>query len=100
MIRLDYKLVEGYQEEKPLAVDLTSSKAGVYLRKDFRLVNNKELTGQHWQYKEAFLTIDDYQEYINEKESVTLTTIMQTLSDIQMQLDEMMPEEDEFDDEE
>lgn len=99
MIRLDYKLVEGYQEEKPLAVDLTSSQAGVYLRKDFRLVNNKDLTGQHWQYKEAFLTLEEYQEYMNEKESVTLTTIMQTLSEIQMQIDEIASEE-EYDDEE
>jgi hypothetical protein len=99
MIRLDYKLVEGYQEEKPLAVDLTSSQAGVYLRKDFRLVNNKDLTGQHWQYKEAFLTLEEYQECMNEKESVTLTTIMQTLSEIQMQIDEIAPEE-EYDDEE
>lgn len=97
MVRLDYKLVEGYQETKPLAVDLTSSTSGVYLRKDIRLVNNTEGEGQHWKYQECFLTTLEYQEYMNEKESVTLTTIMQTLTDMQLQLDdiEMMVEEDD-----
>jgi hypothetical protein len=89
MIRLDYKLVEGYQTEKPLAVDLTSSQYGVYLRKDIRLVNNAEGEGQHWKYQECFLTTLAYQEYMNEKESVTLTTIMQTLTDMQLQLDDI-----------
>ena len=95
MVRVVYKTVEGFQETKPLAVDLTSSKCGVYLRKDFRIVNNEDKKGQHWEYKEAFLTLEEYQEYINEKESVVLTTVMQTLTDIQMQLDELMPEETE-----
>lgn len=89
MVRLDYKLVEGYQETKPLAVDLTSSASGVYLRKDIRLVNNEEGDGQHWKYQECFLTTLEYQEYMNEKESVTLTTIMQTLTDMQLQLDDI-----------
>ncbi len=93
MVRVVYRTVEGFQETKPLAIDLTSSKSGVYLRKDFRIVNNEDESGQHWEYKEAYLTLEEYQEYLNEKESVTLTTVMQTLSDIQMQIDELIPEE-------
>lgn len=97
MVRLDYKLVEGFQEEKPAATDVTSSKNGVYLRKDFRIVNNEDpTTGQHWKYMEAFLTLDEYQEYLNEKDSVTLTTVMQTLSDVQLQLDDIQLQLDDL----
>lgn len=47
-------------------------------------------------YQEAFLTLEEYQEYVNEKEGVVLTTIMKTLTDIQLQIDDLTPEtEDE-----
>ncbi len=96
MVRVEFKWVEGFQEERPLAIDLTSSKCGVYLRQNFKIVNNEDSSGQHWKYQEAFLTLEEYQEYVNEKEGVVLTTIMKTLTDIQLQIDDLTPEtEDE-----
>lgn len=92
MVRVEFKWVEGFQEERPLAIDLTSSKCGVYLRQNFKIVNNEDLSGQHWKYQEAFLTLEEYQEYVNEKEGVVLTTIMKTLTDIQLQIDDLTPE--------
>lgn len=91
MVRVEFKWVEGFQEERPLAIDLTSSKCGVYLRQNFKIVNNEDLSGQHWKYQEAFLTLEEYQEYVNEKEGVVLTTIMKTLTDIQLQIDDLTP---------
>ena len=99
MVRVEFKWVEGFQEERPLAIDLTSSKCGVYLRQNFKIVNNEDRSGQHWKYQEAFLKLEEYQEYVNEKEGVVLTTIMKTLTDIQLQIDDLTPEtEDEDED--
>lgn len=97
MVRVEFKWVEGFQEERPLAIDLTSSKCGVYLRQNFKIVNNEDLSGQHWKYQEAFLTLEEYQEYVNEKEGVVLTTIMKTLTDIQLQIDDLTPETEDKD---
>ena len=98
MVRVEFKWVEGFQEERPLAIDLTSSKYGVYLRQNFKIVNNEDLSGQHWKYQEAFLTLEEYQEYVNEKEGVVLTTIMKTLTDIQLQIDDLTPETEDDED--
>ena len=92
MVRVEFKWVEGFQEERPLVIDLTSSKCGVYLRQNFKIVNNEDRSGQHWKYQEAFLTLEEYQEYVNEKEGVVLTTIMKTLTDIQLQIADLTPE--------
>ena len=97
MVRVEFKWVEGFQEERPLAIDLTSSKCGVYLRQNFKIVNNEDSSGQHWKYQEAFLTLEEYQEYVNEKEGVVLTTIMKTLTDIQLQIDDLTPETEDED---
>ena len=97
MVRVEFKWVEGFQEERPLAIDLTSSKCGVYLRQNFKIVNNEDRSGQHWKYQEAFLTLEEYQEYVNEKEGVVLTTIMKTLTDIQLQIDDLTPETEDKD---
>ena len=97
MVRVEFKWVEGFQEERPLAIDLTSSKCGVYLRQNFKIVNNEDSSGQHWKYQEAFLTLEEYQEYVNEKEGVVLTTIMKTLTDIQLQIDDLTPETEDKD---
>lgn len=97
MVRVEFKWVEGFQEERPLVIDLTSSKCGVYLRQNFKIVNNEDSSGQHWKYQEAFLTLEEYQEYVNEKEGVVLTTIMKTLTDIQLQIDDLTPETEDKD---
>lgn len=97
MVRVEFKWVEGFQEERPLAIDLTSSKCGVYLRQNFKIVNNEDSSGQHWKYQETFLTLEEYQEYVNEKEGVVLTTIMKTLTDIQLQIDDLTPETEDKD---
>ena len=64
---------------------------------NFKIVNNEDLSGQHWKYQEAFLTLEEYQEYVNEKEGVVLTTIMKTLTDIQLQIDDLTPETEDKD---
>ncbi len=90
MIRLQYKRIEGYQTEKPLELDFVSSKGNVYLRKDITTVPNTEDGGTHWSYDEAFMSLEDYQEYLAEIENPMLSTIMQTLTSIQLQLDEII----------
>lgn len=94
MIRVKFNQVEGFQETKPLELDFISSKGNVYIRKDIIQVPNKDENGNdleemHWSYKEALLTIEEYQEYLAEIENPMLSTIMQTLTDIQLRLDEM-----------
>lgn len=95
MLHLQYKSVTGYQVEKPLEVDFVSSRGNVYLRKDIQSVPNldsegNEVDGTHWVYQEAFMSVDDYQEYLAEIENPMLSTIMQTLTSIQLQLDELL----------
>lgn len=94
MIRLQFKTVEGYQEERPLELDFVSSPGNVYMRRDITEVPNvdqdgTETEGTHWSYKEALLSVEEYQEYLAEIENPMLSTIMQTLTSIQLQLDEM-----------
>lgn len=94
MIHVKYKQVEGFQESRPLELDFVSSKGYVYLRKDIKEVPNVDMEGNpmegtHWSYKELLLTVEEYQEYLAELENPMLSTIMQTLTSIQLQLDEL-----------
>lgn len=89
---ITFKTVEGYQEEKPKLVDLTSSKGNVYLRKNIVEVPNLDAEGNeldtvHYKYDEAFLTLEEYEQYLEEIQSPSIQMLMQTLSDIQLQID-------------
>ncbi|MDD2954580.1 MAG: hypothetical protein PHC95_15755 [Parabacteroides sp.] len=80
--------------QKPKAVDLSSSATRVYLRKNIISVPNvdadgNELTTTHWNYDEANLTPEEYEEYMAELENPSTQLIMQTLSDLQLQIDEL-----------
>lgn len=82
MKELQWKQHEGYQEEKPLSVDTTSSPTTVYLRKNIVPVPNigpdgEEAEGTHWQYDEAELTPGEYWQY----------SVDQKQEDMQSQID-------------
>lgn len=63
-----YELREGSQEEKPKNIDTTSSATVVYLRKNIeRITKVDEMSGEEvqlWQYEEAIVTHDEYDEYV------------------------------------
>lgn len=54
--------------EKPLKVDLTSSSKGVYVRENIKQVKTIDEDTQEeitkYQYEEAFLTHEQYQDYV------------------------------------
>lgn len=54
--------------EKPLSIDVTSSPGNVYIRRDVKEVEyfdqNDELK-KRWEYSEALITSDEYEEYKN-----------------------------------
>ena len=94
MIRVQFKSVEGFQEERPLELDFVSSAGNVYMRRNITEVPNvdqdgEETEGTHWKYEECILTVEEYQEYPAEIENPMLSTIMQTLTSIQLQIDEI-----------
>lgn len=68
---LNYKKVEGSQEDKPLAVDTVSSSTTVYIRKNIkRKVRKDEQSGSEielWEYDEAQIDKDQYIDYLTEK---------------------------------
>ena len=62
-----YNEVEG--GTKPLEIDVDSSKAGVYIRRNIKEIT-KEIEGQEepvkvWQYQEAYLTKSEFEQYSN-----------------------------------
>ena len=66
---MEYVLVNGTQEEKPLEVDTVSSPSTVYLRKNIKgieAVGNPEdenYVPKHWQYEERAMTTGEYFNY-------------------------------------
>ena len=65
-------LIEWYKasclkDEKPEALDKTSSEYGVYERKNFELVTRKDTVGEEevevemWEYDERYIPLDEYQ---------------------------------------
>lgn len=65
---IEYKKVQGSQNEKPLAIDTVSSSTNVYLRKNIeRITKHEEPNGVDvdlWEYDEACITRDDYVDYL------------------------------------
>ena len=54
---MNWKEVEGFQEEKPLEYEVTDST--VYFRRNIKAVSN-EGEGTHWQYDEAEIIKSDF----------------------------------------
>ncbi len=86
-MKIVFRSVEGYQPEPPDELDTESSPDIVYLRKDIEEVEDTE--GTHWKYMEAQLTREEYAEYVSIMESPAQVEVMQTLTAIQLQLDEI-----------
>ena len=90
---LNYKTVEGYQEERPLERDFISSPGNVYLRQNITKVKNRDMEGEetegeHWKYDEVMLTAEEDQEYLGEVESPGIEMIMQRFEELSLQIDE------------
>ena len=70
-MNIEYKHVEGSQEEKPLAIDTVSSSTIIYVRKNIRQVEKKdeqsEDTYEMWEYDEAQLTKEQYTDYLTDQ---------------------------------
>ncbi len=82
MKELQWKQHEGFQAERPLEEDTTSSPTTVYLRRNIEEVPNvdpdgQETGGTHWRYDEAELTLEEYWQY----------TVDQNQIDMQSQID-------------
>ncbi len=65
---MNYRIVEGFQPEKPQEIDEESSKTTVYLRRNIQQVPNDDINGNitsgfHWKYEEAQLTKEEYNIY-------------------------------------
>lgn len=59
---MDWRHVEGTQEERPLEFDATTSKTVVYIRKNIRRVTKEQDGTSHevWEYDEAQMPISDF----------------------------------------
>ncbi len=62
-MKLNWRHVKGTQEQRPAAIDTTSSKDTVYLRKNIAEVNETQADGETikmWAYDEASVTAEEY----------------------------------------
>lgn len=82
-----YKKVQGNQVERPLEVDTESTPNHVYLRKNIKQVVVDNVP--HWEYDECMVTKEQYEKYMSDLSSPILTTIMQAITEMQLQLDMM-----------
>ena len=82
-MNLTYKTVKGSQQERPAEVDPTSSPGLVYLRRNIGQITEPSGMGEDtitlWQYEEAALTHEQYQQYKAELENVGQQQIMDEL---------------------
>lgn len=65
-MEITWKKVTGCQPQKPLEVDTVSSPTTVYLRKNINQteISSEEGSGRMWEYEEAQLTKEEYEEYL------------------------------------
>ena len=65
-MEITWKKVTGCQPQRPLEVDAVSSPTTVYLRKNINQteISSEEGSGRMWEYEEAQLTKEEYEEYL------------------------------------
>lgn len=85
MLNLNYKKVQS--TDKPKTVDITSTPGKVYMRDDIKKVVKDDVT--YYEYDEALLTAEEYEEYKAETTGPFIRGIMQAINDIQLQIDEL-----------
>lgn len=82
-MNLTYKTVKGSQQERPAELDTTSSPGLVYLRRNIEQITEPSGMGEDtvtlWQYEEAAITHEQYQQYKAELENVGQQQIMDEL---------------------
>ena len=89
MLKVEFRNVMGYQPEKPLEIDMISSKGNVYVRQNIREAEDSD-GNTCWKYEEAFLTKEEYMEYLAEQENPMLSVIMQKQNELQLQIYQLM----------
>ena len=59
---------------KPSAIDTTSSRVSVFLRKNFVSIAEKtegnQTTPEHWEYEECKMSVDEYERYIEQQSKI------------------------------
>lgn len=65
-MEITWKKVTGCQPQKPPEIDTISSPTTVYLRKNINQteISSEEGSGRMWEYEEAQLTKEEYEEYL------------------------------------
>lgn len=86
METIKWRTVRGTQPERPEAIDKTSSAAVVYMRKNIHRVEVTEDESAEpilfWEYDEAILTPEQYEEYDREINGTALTITIQHINDL------------------
>ena len=85
MIKPNYKKAQS--TEFPKTLDMTSAPGKVFIRRNITEIKKDEIT--YYEYEEAKLTVEEYEEYEAEISGPFITTIMQALSEVQLQIDEL-----------
>ena len=65
-MKIEYRVVKGSQATRPAEIDTTSSPSTVYLRKEIKRITEVDEQGEEtylWQYEEAELTPEEYEQY-------------------------------------
>ena len=85
-MQITWKVVEGTQPEQPAAIDKIASAVYVYVRKNILRKTKKTENGpvKVWEYLEAKLTPEEFDEYLKEIDSPTY----QAVADQREELDE------------
>lgn len=61
---MNWKRVNNSNNQKPLAVDETSSQTSVYIRRNFVLIpTSEDETPEHWEYDEWVMSKEQYEVY-------------------------------------
>lgn len=87
MLKVTFKHVRGCLQ--PAELDKVSSPGHVYVRENIEMVEDEEGT-TFYEYDEAYLTADEYVEYLAEQENPMLSAIMQKQNEIQLQIYQIM----------
>ena len=94
-MKLNYITTQGSQAEQPAVLDVTSSAAKVYLRKNIQQITQTDSFGNKvtlWPYDEAILSREEYETYQEEIGAPSIELVMQnieavTLDSTEAQLD-------------
>lgn len=88
----EWKKITGTQPECPAEVDAASSPTTVYLRRNVKQITQTDENGesvQMWEYEEREMTVAEYSDMIASLESPGTKMIMQSLSALELSMEEI-----------